>query len=224
MWWSCFSWDLKGPYHIWEKETAAQKDEANDVLEAINKELEPLKRAEWLISKGLDRTHLDHNVPGRKPGWQWTAKNGKIVRSAKNGGIDWWRYQNEVLKPKLVPFAQQLERFLNNEPEPSTPFAQAFELNASPSEPSGEARVGTNRSKNKGKGRERPREEIPITIDKTHPLVRASMATIENPDNAPPAHRIRALVQEDKATAHNHWLQQHIFDINNVLRLLWPGK
>ena len=36
MWWSCFSWDAKGPYHIWEKETAADKKAMEADLKARN--------------------------------------------------------------------------------------------------------------------------------------------------------------------------------------------
>jgi Transposase len=36
MWWSCFSWDAKGLYHIWEKETAADKKAMEADLKARN--------------------------------------------------------------------------------------------------------------------------------------------------------------------------------------------
>ena len=31
-------------------------------------------------------------IPGKKPQWRFTKKNGKFVRDAKAGGIDWYRY------------------------------------------------------------------------------------------------------------------------------------
>jgi DDE superfamily endonuclease len=31
--------------------------------------------------------------------------NGAVVRDKGKGGIDWWRYQTVILKPKLIPFA-----------------------------------------------------------------------------------------------------------------------
>ena len=43
------------------------------------------------------------NKPGTKPQWRWTKETGKAVREGKKGGIDWWRYQQEI----LIPFAQQ---------------------------------------------------------------------------------------------------------------------
>jgi transposase len=33
------------------------------------------------------------------------AENGALVRTKGKGGIDWWRYQQSILKPKLIPFA-----------------------------------------------------------------------------------------------------------------------
>ncbi len=37
MWWSCFSWDSKGPYHIWEKETKAEKEACKIDIETRNR-------------------------------------------------------------------------------------------------------------------------------------------------------------------------------------------
>ncbi|KAF7565430.1 hypothetical protein PtrM4_002320 [Pyrenophora tritici-repentis] len=36
--------------------------------------------------------------------------NGKLTRGNDKGGIDWWRYQTEVLLPKLIPFAKECMR------------------------------------------------------------------------------------------------------------------
>ena len=46
------------------------------------------------------------NKSGQKPTWKFTAKTGKLSRG-KGGGIDWWRYQKEILIPKLLPFAKR---------------------------------------------------------------------------------------------------------------------
>jgi hypothetical protein len=32
------------------------------------------------------------NLPGKRPEWKFTKKTGKLVREAKKGGIDWYRY------------------------------------------------------------------------------------------------------------------------------------
>ena len=42
----------------------------------------------------------------RQPKWRWNKKNGRLERSQR-GGIDWYRYYLEILKPKLLPFAKE---------------------------------------------------------------------------------------------------------------------
>jgi hypothetical protein len=68
--------------------------------------MEPLLPNEWELNIATARTGL-RNKPGTKPQWSFTNKNGKLVWGNKRGGIDWWRYQNKVLKPKHIPFAQK---------------------------------------------------------------------------------------------------------------------
>jgi transposase len=90
--WACFSYDKKGPIHIWEPETSQQKKQAEIEIEALNQELEPIRRAEWEMNTTMNRLHL-RGIGGRKPTWKWNEKNGKCIQNAKKGGIDWWRYQ-----------------------------------------------------------------------------------------------------------------------------------
>ena len=47
------------------------------------------------------------NLGGTKPIWKFTAATGKITISGKKGGITWYRYQKQVLIPKLLKFAQE---------------------------------------------------------------------------------------------------------------------
>jgi transposase len=62
-------------------------------------------RAEWELNSGFSRLGL-RNKRGKKPQWAWNKKSGKLVRDDQKGGIDWWRYQSEILIPKLLPFAK----------------------------------------------------------------------------------------------------------------------
>ncbi|KAH7471808.1 hypothetical protein FOMA001_g12984 [Fusarium oxysporum f. sp. matthiolae] len=96
MFWGAFSYDKKGPCHCWKPETKNEKKVADEALEPIMKE-------QWELTSGLRRLAL-RNKPGRKPVWNFTKENGKLVREGK-GGIDWWRYQQTILVPKLLPFA-----------------------------------------------------------------------------------------------------------------------
>src|SRR5450432_4031284 len=44
-------------------------------------------------------------IGGPKPTFKMNKANGAMVREKGKGGIDWWRYQQVILKPKLIPFA-----------------------------------------------------------------------------------------------------------------------
>ena len=41
MFWACFSYDWKGPMHIWKAETAAEKKKTKEEIDQLNKILEP---------------------------------------------------------------------------------------------------------------------------------------------------------------------------------------
>ncbi len=106
MFWGCFSYDQRGPCHIWKKETAKDRKTSEEVIKQLNEELEPALRQTWELETGMRRMGL-RNAPGKKPEWKFTAKTGKLSRG-KNGGIDWYRYQKEILLPKLLLFAKTL--------------------------------------------------------------------------------------------------------------------
>ena len=90
MFWGCFSYDFKGPCHIWVPETLKEQKEAAEVLDKLNKEIEPKLKEDWELTTGVRRMGL-RNLGGPKPKWRLTKKNGKLVREGK-GGIDWYRY------------------------------------------------------------------------------------------------------------------------------------
>ena len=102
--WGSFSYDKKGPYHIWSSETTKEKKEADIALAKLNTELEPIKKQEWELEIGMRRLGL-RKKRGKQPIWKFTKATGKITRESKKGGIDWWRYQQNILLPKLLPFA-----------------------------------------------------------------------------------------------------------------------
>ncbi len=95
MFWGCFSYDKKGPYHIWRTETAKEKKACAEDLAAINKALEPECKLAWEMETGIRRLGL-RNLPGKKPEWHFTAKTGKVTIEGKKGGITWYRYQKKV--------------------------------------------------------------------------------------------------------------------------------
>ncbi|EOA92040.1 uncharacterized protein SETTUDRAFT_84538 [Exserohilum turcica Et28A] len=109
MFWGCFTYDYKGPCHVWRPETAQEKRDAALQIEELDKALEPLMREAWELTTGIKRLGL-RNKPGRVPQWRWVKETGKLARESSRGGIDWWRYQTQVLIPKLIPFAKECQK------------------------------------------------------------------------------------------------------------------
>jgi len=103
MFWGCFSYNKKGPCHIWKLETAAERKAADKHLIEVNAELEPYLKGQWELETGMRRLGL-RNKAGKKPEWKLTKANGKLTRG-KGKGIDWYCYQQEILIRKLLPFA-----------------------------------------------------------------------------------------------------------------------
>jgi hypothetical protein len=46
MFWGCFSYDKKGPCHIWKPETKTERAAAQKEIDKLNEELEPILRQE----------------------------------------------------------------------------------------------------------------------------------------------------------------------------------
>jgi len=91
MFWGCFSYDKRGPCHIWRPETVAMKKEAQREIDIINAACEQDLKAEWELLTGLRRLRVTRNVRGSKPTWKFNARTGKLGRRQGNG-IDWYRY------------------------------------------------------------------------------------------------------------------------------------
>lgn len=94
--------------HCWNPETKREKDANEKLLQEMNDLIEPWRKEEWELETGRQRMGL-RNQPGQKPIWKWNAQNGKLTRKSK-GGIDWLRYQTQVLIPKLLPFALECQK------------------------------------------------------------------------------------------------------------------
>ena len=91
MFWGCFSYDKKGPCHIWKAETVQEKKQAKAQINKINTELEPELRRNWELETGMRRLGLQ-GIRGPKPQFRMTKENGAVIRKKGKGGIDWWRY------------------------------------------------------------------------------------------------------------------------------------
>ncbi len=107
MWWTSFSYDKKGPYHIWEVETKEEKAARILDIETRNKGRYESDKRRWeedYRSKNR-RTRASQKKP--LPQFKHTEKWGLIVCKKGRGGINWYRYQEKILRPKLLPFAKE---------------------------------------------------------------------------------------------------------------------
>ena len=120
MFWGCFSYDHKGPCHVWQKETAAEKKKAQKDLDRRNALKEATCRADWELNTAFRRKmNLRSQPKGKTPKWRFTEEDGRLVRNGKAGGIDWYRYSELILKPKMLPFAQRHGLIVQEDGAPS---------------------------------------------------------------------------------------------------------
>jgi hypothetical protein len=64
MWWSCFLWDHKGPYHIWEKETVAKRKAMQADLKRLNNAKFELDKSKWELEYAISRIYITRNQSG----------------------------------------------------------------------------------------------------------------------------------------------------------------
>ncbi len=104
MWWSAFLYDEKGPYHIWEKETKEEKA-------ACRIDIDTRNAAKYQMDKRVqeEQYRLKHRITRSKPmpEFKHTPKWGLIEVKKGRGGINWYRYQEKILRPKLLPFVKR---------------------------------------------------------------------------------------------------------------------
>jgi hypothetical protein len=92
MWWSCFSYNKKGPYHIWSLETKAEKEACKKDLDTRNAARYEEDRQKWELENGLRRIHITRNQRGPRAQFRHTEDTGAYVLKEGKGGINWYRY------------------------------------------------------------------------------------------------------------------------------------
>lgn len=107
MFWGAWTYDRKGPCHIWKAETAKEKKTAIEDLKQMNEANESIAKINWELETGIKRMNLRRKPGGQPPTWKYDKAHGAAVREGKKGGIDWYRYQKEILIKKLLPFAKE---------------------------------------------------------------------------------------------------------------------
>ena len=85
MWWSCFSYNEKGPYHIWEKETKEEKAACKLDIKTRNKAKYEMDKRKW-----QDHWRSKHKETRNNPmpEFKHTPKWGLIEVKKGRGGIN----------------------------------------------------------------------------------------------------------------------------------------
>ena len=107
MWWSAFSYDKKGPFHIWEDETKEEKEACLKDLATRNAAKYENDKALWEIENRIRRLQATSIVPGRKPVFKHDESTRAYILREGKGGINWYWYQKVILEPLLLPFAKE---------------------------------------------------------------------------------------------------------------------
>ncbi|KAF1969062.1 hypothetical protein BU23DRAFT_557913 [Bimuria novae-zelandiae CBS 107.79] len=101
-----FTYDAKGRYHIYGKESTEQKKLAKQALDEENQRNKEQREKLVPQARAALRELGDTNANSRA--WAW-AKRHELKRGDRSrGGIDGYRHREEVLKPLLVPWINSL--------------------------------------------------------------------------------------------------------------------
>jgi len=125
MFWACFSWGYKGPYHIWSDETPQMTARYDRFIRQYNEDHEAAHKAAWEAEETIRRAQLKR--PPRVPRtWKHTEQTGAMVRKATGGGIDWVRYRFEILEAKFMPFMSTLGQSFIAQEDNAAPHASKW--------------------------------------------------------------------------------------------------
>jgi len=92
MFWGCFTYEKKGPCHIWEAETLQEKRIRKADLDTRNSAREEEDKRRWEL-KEKEKYDAFIRKHGRRPGgkraiWRHTKGNGAYVVKKGRGGIN----------------------------------------------------------------------------------------------------------------------------------------
>jgi hypothetical protein len=112
MFWACFTYDYKGPCHIYYPETEEQKKDNEDKIEKLNKdEIEEEAQAAFDKQEREKERKWDdkgQKWPKKRASWEAYWKNNQFKKGKLRGGVDNIRYTYEVIEPYLIPFFQEI--------------------------------------------------------------------------------------------------------------------
>ena len=112
MFWACFTYDFKGPCHIYYKETEEQKEEFAENVDKLNEEeIKEEARAAFDAQEREKERIWDEKGkkwPNNRASWEVYWKNNQFKKGRSRGGVDNIRYTYEVIEPLLIPFFKEI--------------------------------------------------------------------------------------------------------------------
>ena len=76
-------------------------------LKARNAERYEDDKLKWELENAMNRIHITRNQPGPRAQFKHDKSTGAYIVKEGKGGINWYRYQEKILKPLLLPFAKE---------------------------------------------------------------------------------------------------------------------
>jgi hypothetical protein len=138
MFWGCFSYDFKGPSHVYHPETADEKIKYKKMMDDHNAAQMDAIQEEWdklQVVDAIKWTALGRKKPGKPALFENFVKNHpRIMKREKGkGGIDYVRYKAEVLEPLLVPFMKAIDQQRPHDPDSLESRGFIFQQDNAPS-------------------------------------------------------------------------------------------
>ena len=103
--WGCYTVEFKGPYYMFKWETAEKKKKAEKDLREMNSEY---KIAQKLLEKEFHAENARRPLSRRRKHISKSDMRKLEQKKERKGGIDWYQYQTQILKERLLSFCQKI--------------------------------------------------------------------------------------------------------------------
>jgi hypothetical protein len=122
MFWGCFSYDFKGPCHVYLKETAAQTQHYQKIIDDHNALQLPIILMQWRAKEALKLlkwSDFKRKPPGKPAVFENFRKHHYLtmLREKGKGGIDHIRYRHEVIEPLVIPYMREVSLQRPHDPD-----------------------------------------------------------------------------------------------------------
>ncbi|KAF2181243.1 hypothetical protein K469DRAFT_261448 [Zopfia rhizophila CBS 207.26] len=129
MFWGAICEGRRGPFHIWERETIEEATHLKAVMDKENERKQNIVDMERELAQipgtyergvlqernaNIQRLDRENPLPSgyprkqRRIDWEFKVHEKETRDGKSKGGVDWIRYRETILYPKLYPWAKQI--------------------------------------------------------------------------------------------------------------------